>query len=239
VTTVAYPSRLLALPGVFRPRSDSWQLADAARRQPLPAGARVLELCAGPALAGLTAAREHGARLTTVDVSRRAALCAALNGRLNGVRVRALRGDLFAPVAGERFDLILANPPYLPGDEPPRSGAARAWEAGWDGRVLIDRICAQARSRLAPGGVLLLVHSEVCGAETTLRMLRARGLSAEIAARQRGPLGPLLRTRRSMLEARGLLRPGQATEDVLVLRAQAPRRAVTRDPAAPRRASSR
>jgi release factor glutamine methyltransferase len=210
--------RWIRLPGVFRPRSDTWLLAEAARREPLAAGAHVLELCAGPALAGLSAAREHGTRLTTVDVSRAAALSAALNGRLNGVRVRALRGDLFEPVAGERFDLIVANPPYLPGAEPPRRGAARAWEAGEDGRVVIDRICERAPAHLAPGGVLLLVHSEICDAEATLERLRAGGLSAEVATRQPGRLGPLLRARRDTLESRGLLRPGQEGEDVLVLR---------------------
>lgn len=207
--------RWIPLPGVFRPRSDTWLLADAAQREP---AAHVLELCAGPALAGIAAAREHGARLTTVDVSRRAAFSAALNGRLNGVRVRALRGDLFEPVKGERFDLILANPPYLPGADPPRSGPARAWEGGEDGRVVLDRICADAPAHLAPGGALLVVHSEVCDAEATLGRLRAGGLHAEVVTRRNGDLGPLLRARRDTLEARGLLRPGQATEDLLVLR---------------------
>jgi len=213
--------RWIPVPGVFHPRSDTWLLADAARREPLAAGAHVLELCAGPALAGIAAAREHGGRLTTVDVSRRAAFSAAVNGRLNGVRVRALRGDLFEPVNGERFDLIVANPPYLPGAEPPRRGEARAWEAGEDGRVVIDRICEGASAHLAPGGVLLMVHSEVCDPEATLGRLRAGGLSAEVATRQHGRLGPLLRARRETLEARGLLRPGQESEDVLVLRGYA------------------
>jgi release factor glutamine methyltransferase len=193
-----------------------------ARRERLRAGAWVLELCAGPALAGVAAARESGAWLTTVDVSRRAAVNAALNARLNGVRVRARRGDLFEPVAGERFDLILANPPYLPGREPPPTGAARAWEAGADGRALLDRICADAPTHLTPGGVLLLVHSEVCDPNATLAALVAAGLSAEVAAQQRGTLGPLLHARRTALEARGLLRRGQSTEDVFVLRGQAP-----------------
>jgi release factor glutamine methyltransferase len=212
--------RWIPVPGVFRPRSDTWLLAAAARSEPLPGG-RILELCAGPALAGIAAARAHGARLTTVDVSRRAAFSATLNGRLNGVRVRALRGDLFAPVAGERFDLIIANPPYLPGAEPPPRGAARAWEAGDDGRVVIDRICEGAPAHLAHGGVLLMVHSEVCDPEATLGRLRASGLSAEVATRQHGRLGPLLRARRDTLEARGLLRPGQESEEVLVLRGYA------------------
>jgi len=233
MATNAYPLRRLVLPGVFRPRSDTWLLADAGRREPLAAGARVLELCAGPALAGLSTVRGRRVSLTTVDVSRRAALCAALNGRLNGIRVRALRGDLFEPVAAERFDLILTNPPYVPGGEPPRGGAARAWEAGHDGRAVIDRICERAPARLAPGGVLLIVQSEVCGVELTLRMLRAAGLYADIAAQHHGSLGPLLRSRRVALEARGLLTPGQASEDVLVLRGRAP--AVRRIPRTSRR----
>ena len=69
---------------MFRPRSDSWLLARVASEQPLGPGARVLELCAGPAFAGIMAARGR-AELTTVDVSRRAQLCAWVNGRLNGV----------------------------------------------------------------------------------------------------------------------------------------------------------
>jgi release factor glutamine methyltransferase len=61
VTTNAHPSRWVVLPGVFHPRSDTWLLAEAARRESINAGARVLELCAGPALAGLTAVRGFGA----------------------------------------------------------------------------------------------------------------------------------------------------------------------------------
>ena len=98
--------RLLTLPGVFRPRPDSWMLADVL----LPPDARVLDVCTGSGLLAVTAAL-CGARATGVDVSRRAVLCAALNARINGVRVRGLRGDLFAPVEGECFDAIVANPP--------------------------------------------------------------------------------------------------------------------------------
>jgi len=206
----------VVLPGVFRPRSDTWLLARAACRQ--PAASRILELCAGPAYAGVAAARCHGAHLTTVDVSRRAVLNAWLNARLNGVRVRALRGDLFEPLAGARFDLILANPPYVPGPPPPAAGQARGWDAGGDGRAVLDRICSAAAAHLAPGGTLLLVHSEVCGTAATLSAFSELGLRADVAARQRGPLGPLLQERRAELEARGLLAAGQHDEDVLVLR---------------------
>ena len=108
---------------MFRPRSDTWLLAGAARAQ--QASGRVLELCAGPAYAGIAAARASGSRLTTVDVCAGAVLNARLNAWLNGVVIDARRGDLFASVAGERFDLILANAPYVPGPPPPAHGPAR------------------------------------------------------------------------------------------------------------------
>jgi release factor glutamine methyltransferase len=209
--------RGIVLPGVFAPRSDSWLLAAVGRREPLPAGARVLELCSGPAFAGVASARGRGS-LTAVDVSRRAVVNARVNGWLNGVSVIARRGDLFEAVGDQRFDLILANPPYVPGPPAPERGPARAWDAGEDGREVVDRICADAASHLLPGGVVLLVHSDIIGAETTLEAYEATGLTADVAAREPGPLGPLLRARRAELEARGQLLPGQSEEVVMVLR---------------------
>src|SRR4051794_10589514 len=126
--------RRVILPGVFRPRSDTWLLAEAACRLPAPAGAKVLELCAGPGLAGIAAARAHAGVRPTIDGSRRAALSPRVSGWLNGVRVRALRGALFDGVGGARFALTPATPPYVPGPPPPARGAARATDAGADGR---------------------------------------------------------------------------------------------------------
>lgn len=213
--------RGVVFPGAFHPRSDTWLLARAGCRERLPFGARILELCAGPAFAGIMVARSRGANLTTVDVSRRAAVNARVNALLNRVAIRARRGDLFSAVESERFDLILANPPYVPGARPPRSGPARAWEAGDDGRAVLDQLCAAAPEHLLPGGVVLIVHSEVCDAQTTLRAYAAGDLAGDVAACERGPLGPLLRERRTELELRGLLRPGQQAEEILVLRGRA------------------
>jgi release factor glutamine methyltransferase len=208
--------RGIVLPGVFRPRSDTWLLASAACAQHVTG--RILELCAGPAFAGIAVARQAGAHLTTVDVSRRATLNARVNARLNGVAIDARRGDLFEAVAGERFDLILANPPYVPGPPPPARGTARATDADADGRALLDRICAGAPAHLNPLGAVLVVHSEVCDPEATHTALERGGLDADVVAHHRGPLGPLLRTRRAQLEARGQLEPGQQFEDLMVLR---------------------
>ncbi|NEA27794.1 methyltransferase, partial [Actinomadura bangladeshensis] len=106
-----------------------------------------------------------GCDVVAVDVSPSAVLTARMNALVRGLPVRVLRGDLFAPVAGELFDVIVANPPYVAGDVDPAAarGRARAWEAGPDGRALLDRICARAPQHLAPSGTLLLVHSALNG----------------------------------------------------------------------------
>ena len=181
----------------------------------------MLDLCTGSGLLALTAARRGVRDVTAVDVSRRAVLTVRLNARLNGVRVRALRGNLFEPVAGETFDAIVSNPPYVPAetDDLPARGRRRAWDAGRDGRALLDRLCAEAPAHLRPGGRLLVVQSSLLGLAATERALAAGGLEVDVAARRRGPLGPLMAERREHLEAAGLLRPGQQEEEVLVVRA--------------------
>jgi release factor glutamine methyltransferase len=214
--------RIMTLPGVFRPRPDSWMLARHLCAQLRP-GASALDLCTGSGAIAVAAARCGAGPVTAIDVSRRSVATVRINARLNGVRVRALRGDLFAPVAGERFDAIVSNPPYLPaeGDDLPRRGPERAWEAGTDGRVLLDRICADAPRHLAPGGFLLLVQSSVCGLRPTVERLEVAGLTVDVLERRRGALGPLLAARAPVLEARGILAPGQRDEDMLVVKAAA------------------
>jgi release factor glutamine methyltransferase len=214
--------RLVCLPGVFRPISDTWLLADALDDQGLAPGARVLDLCSGSGALAIRAARR--AEVTAVDVSRRAVATIRLNALLNGVHVRALRGDLFDAVPGSHFDAIVSNPPYVPApaDGLPARGRARAWDAGRDGRALLDRICAQAPHHLRQGGVVLVVHSSLLGYEPTAALLAAGGLAVDLAAQERGPLGPLMDGRRAHLEAVGLLEPGQDEEDVLVVRGRKP-----------------
>jgi release factor glutamine methyltransferase len=184
-------------------------------------GARVLDVCTGSGVVAVGAALGGAAEVVAVDVSLRAVLTAQLNALLNGVRVDGRRGDLLEPVAGERFDLITSNPPYLPGPQSlPTHGKRRAWEGGPDGRAFLDRLIAAAPAYLHPGGVLLLTHSSVCGLELTSERMRAAGLRPEVLSRHRGRFGPLLRARALELEARGLLAPGQREEDIAILKAQ-------------------
>ncbi|MGW1011396.1 HemK2/MTQ2 family protein methyltransferase [Streptomyces termitum] len=205
-------------PGVYAPQGDTALLLESLARERLERGARTLDLCTGTGILAIAAAR-RGAEATAADLAGRAVTAARCNARLRRCRVRVLRGDLAAPVAGERFDLVTANPPYVPAPGPLPRGPARAWDAGPDGRLILDRICRAAPAVLAPLGVLLLVQSSLSGVPATLAALRAAGLRAEVAARRTQPLGPVMADRAPWFERRGLLAPGRRTEELVVIRA--------------------
>jgi len=212
--------RLVIPPGVFRPLSDTWMLADALRTATVSPRASVLDLCTGSGALAIAAAQRGAREVTAVDVSRRALVAVRVNARLNGVRVRALRGNLYDAVGRARFDAIVSNPPYVPGesDDLPRIGRARHWEGGTDGRRLLNRIIEQAPAHLRPGGCLMVVHSDIIGIDETIARMRAAGLHADVVVRRHGPLGPLMSARVHRLEGVGLLRAGQREEEVAVVR---------------------
>jgi release factor glutamine methyltransferase len=212
--------RIWTVPGVFRPISDSLMLAGAVRRWARP-GLRTLDLFTGSGVIAVSAA-QAGADAWAVDVSRRAVGCARVNGFINGSPITALRGDMFEPVEGARFDLISANPPYVPGVDPSEArGGARAWEGGPDGRELLDRFLAEAPRHLAPGGRLAVVHSSICGIEETVARLGDAGLQARVAEEREGELGPLMSERADRLERQGMLEPGARNERVAIIEAVA------------------
>ncbi|MGK5543887.1 HemK2/MTQ2 family protein methyltransferase [Streptomyces sp. URMC 127] len=214
--------RCVVLPGVYPPQEDTRLLAAALCREELPRAARVLDVGTGSGALAVAAARRGAAEVTAIDVCGRAVLTARLNGLLAGCRIRTVRGDLLSPVAGERFDLVVANPPYVPtppGPRPPR-GIARTLDGGEDGRTVLDRLCTQVPAVLRPSGVLLLVHSALCGVRPTLALLAAGGLKPQVIDRVLIPLGPETRARAEWLLARGLLAPGEEKEELVVIRAQ-------------------
>ncbi|MER5493113.1 HemK2/MTQ2 family protein methyltransferase [Streptomyces sp. NPDC002490] len=221
-TTGALPS-VVVLPGVYAPQHDTRLLAAAMAREDVPPGVRALDLCTGSGALAVAAAR-RGARVTAVDLSRRAVWNARFNALVAGRRIRVVRGDLGTGLGAERFGLVISNPPYVPApcEVTASHGAARAWDAGTHGRSLLDRICADAPRLLSPGGLLLVVHSGLCGTDETLCRLRAAGLHAGVSERARVPFGPVLRRRREWLCARGLLEPAAVHEELVVVRARRP-----------------
>ncbi|MFE5657426.1 HemK2/MTQ2 family protein methyltransferase [Streptomyces sp. NPDC056517] len=217
----ARPGALSALPGVYRPQADTHLLAHALAQEDLGPGTEVLEIGTGTGALALDAARRR-ARVTAVDVSWPAVVTARLNALRQRLPLRVVHGDFAARSAGRRFDLVVSNPPYVPAPEAllPSRGPERAWDAGPDGRGVIDRICESAPALLRPGGVLLLVHSQLCGAQETVDRLAGAGMAAEVTARASVPWGPVLCSRRSWLARVGLATEAEEREELVVIRAR-------------------
>jgi ribosomal protein L3 glutamine methyltransferase len=125
---------------------------------------RVLDLCTGSGcLAILAALAFPHARVDAVDLSAGALALARRNVATHrlGDRITLHRGDLFAPLAGQRYDLIITNPPYVDARGmaalPPefRHEPRLALAAGKDGLDLVRRIIAQAPRHLTAKGSLL------------------------------------------------------------------------------------
>ncbi|MDQ3827038.1 MAG: methyltransferase [Actinomycetota bacterium] len=188
-----------------------------------PAGRRVLDIGTGAGALALAAARAGAASVTAVDLSLRSIATTWLNCRIHRVQCTVRRGDLFEPVAGQRFDLILANPPYVPAatNRISRHRISRCWDGGVDGRAVLDRLCTGAPALLSPEGMMLIVHSTVCDDSVTLRRLADVGFHATVLTRSTIPFGPVMRLRAAMLEARGLIQPGQRDEELVVIAARA------------------
>jgi len=174
--------RLLVTPSVFNPRllRTGAFFATQLDAQLLGAGSEVLDMGTGSGVCALAAAR-HAARVVAVDINPAAVLCARLNAQHNGLeaRVSIRAGDLFEATAGERFDRVLFNPPFVRGV--PRSARERAWCA----TDVAERFAAGLRAHLRPGGCALLLLSSYGDSGHYLRELaRQRFALTPVAARR-------------------------------------------------------
>ena len=126
---------------------------------------RILDLCTGSGcLAILAALNNPEAAVDAVELSADALAVARVNVADYGLegRLTLLQGDLFAPVSGRKYDLIISNPPYVTDASvaafPPEYAAEPrlAHAGGRDGLDLVRRILAGAAVHLAAGGKLLV-----------------------------------------------------------------------------------
>ena len=154
-------------PGVLIPRPETEGLVDWAIE--LLAGrdqARVLDLGTGSGCIAITLALEcPGLRVTATDRSEPALARAAANAVPRGAAVEFRQGDWWAAIeAGEEFDLVVSNPPYVAEGDPHLSEGDLRYEpegalvGGIDGLDAVRAIVAGAHAHLAPGGWLVLEH---------------------------------------------------------------------------------
>ncbi len=139
----------------------------------------VLDMGAGSGVAAVFAARV-GASVVAVDVNPEAVRCARLNAILNHCedRIEVREGDLFAPVGGQEFDLVLFNPPFFRGQ--PRDALDRAWRS----EDILERFAAGLAGHLKPEGRALVVLSTDSEWQAVLAALEANGFSAAPLARR-------------------------------------------------------
>jgi release factor glutamine methyltransferase len=159
-----YSLPLRVTPAVLIPRPETELLVDEALAH-LPRGEprAVLDLGTGSGALALALKRERPeALVTAADVSAAALAVARANAERLKLAVRFVESDWFAALAGERFDLIVCNPPYVASDD--RAFADLGYEprlaldGGVDGLVALRAVLGAGRGHLSPGGLLLLEH---------------------------------------------------------------------------------
>ena len=165
----------VAAEGVYAPQHDSHLLVDVLARTGLAAGHRVADLCTGSGVVAIAAADQGASAVTGLDICPRAVRCARANALAAGVEIEVHLGSWTRAMEFRPFDVVVCNPPYVPeasgGDAekiPTEAGPAWAWNAGPDGRLVLEPLCAAAPDLLADGGTMLLVQSEFAGIAQTL-----------------------------------------------------------------------
>ena len=148
---------LTILPGVFCPTFTKTS-PFLARHVRVPEGASVLDVFSGSGYQGLLTARAGAASVVCVDQSVIATECATLNAARNGFNsvAKAMTGDVFGPVLGQRFDVVIANPPLLPGT-PATSIEAAIFDPGLDHTV---QFLGQVRDHLTRDGRAFLISTD-------------------------------------------------------------------------------
>jgi release factor glutamine methyltransferase len=177
-------------PATLIPRPETELLVELAlARLPSDTGAAVADLGTGSGAIALAIAHERpGARVVATDASKDALAVAQRNARgLDIGNVTFTQGDWLKPLAGQRFHLIISNPPYIEaadahlGQGDLRFEPADALASGSDGLDAIRRIVGDAREHLEVGGWLLFEHGWNQG-EAARALLRSAGYAEVMTA---------------------------------------------------------
>ena len=193
--------RFIVTPDVLIPRPETEELVELAlekltllpspfplpsRSFPLPGSTppRCVDLGTGSGIIAISLKLEYPlAELQAVDLSPAALAIAQENARQLGADIAFHHGSWFEPLAGQTFDLIVANPPYVATDDPhlqlnglPHEPQT-ALVAGTDGLDCLRTIIADAPAHLNPGGWLLFEHGHD-QEEAARHLLTAAGFEA-------------------------------------------------------------
>lgn len=166
--------------GVYSLREDTYLLAESLREE-VKEEDEVLDVGTGTGILALIAARK-GKNTTGTDINKKALRLAKINARENGItNVEFLQSDLFENIGEEKFNLIVLNPPYLPGKSLERgSRESDQWYGGENGRKVVKNFSKGVEKYLEGDGRILLLISSLTNLDETEKLFRERGFEVEV-----------------------------------------------------------
>ena len=172
---------IVVLPHVFNPRlfRTGQLLSETLNESLIQPRARVLDMGTGTGIGALLAA-QWAPNVDAVDINPEAVRCARINALLHTMedRIVVYEGDLFEPVHGRRYDVVLFNPPYFRGR--PDDGFEMAWRSD----DVVERFAAALPDHLTPGGYALVVLSSDGDSATFLAAFRRNDLILDVVTQQ-------------------------------------------------------
>jgi release factor glutamine methyltransferase len=168
---------------VYHPAEDSMLLGEAMVAEKLK-GKKLLEVGCGSGVLAIIAARE-GADVTAVDIDKAAVAVTMDNAVKCDASIVVKLSDLFSAVEGEKFDLVVFNPPYLPEDLP--HYADSRWSGGPDGRATIDRFIDKVDRHLNESGAVLLLVSSLSDIDKVIESFYKSRFVAKVIAKKKVP----------------------------------------------------
>ncbi len=147
-------------------------------------GAHVLEMGSGSGVALAAAGGLGAARLSGIDIEPEAIASGTrlLHTLGHGAIAEFFCGDMWHPVAGRTFDLVIANLPHFPTEATAFANRFPSWSRGGpDGRDLLDRFLDELAAHLAPGGRAIITHNAFVDIARSRRLTARHDLSLRIS----------------------------------------------------------
>ncbi|MGQ4892416.1 MAG: HemK2/MTQ2 family protein methyltransferase [Candidatus Njordarchaeia archaeon] len=174
---------------VYPPDEDTFLLLDEIKNLDLK-NKKVLEIGTGTGIIAITCAKK-GAKVTATDIKLEAIKCTQKNAKLNNVKIETKQGNLFQPVKGEKYDLIIFNPPYLP-ENPETDKYLNEKDkqdliGGKHGNETAIQFIKQLKNHLKPNGQALLIQTSLTNIQETLKQAEKTGLKTQITKQKNLP----------------------------------------------------
>jgi release factor glutamine methyltransferase len=172
----------MVTPSVFNPKvpRTGQFLASQIDSRLISPESEVLDMGTGSGVCAVFAAN-RARRVVAVDINAAAVRCTLINTLLNHLdhKIEVRHGDLFEPVRGEQFDLVLFNPPFV------RATPKDSRDGAWRSSDVAERFAAGLRAHLKPGGAALVLLSTFGDGRAFLKEFHNQGFKIDVFAERR------------------------------------------------------